>query len=330
MSRSRRTRGRAGGPGVPQPGTRPSRKGLRELRVHPREAGLRVDLFLVEALPGLSRKRAKRLVDDRRVWVEGRIEPMASRVLRGGESVYVDLEERPTPAAPEVTVLYEDDLCVAVDKPPGIPSGPTRDPQRAHAARLAEELAGQALTLLHRLDKDTSGVLLLGKTREFSVAVLEAFRRREVEKVYLALVRGRPRPAFDVSSHLREGEGDRIVTVRSGGMRAETRFRTLAAEGGYALVEANPRTGRTHQIRVHLAQSGHPILGDGLYGGDATVGEQTVPRQMLHAASLAFPHPGLGRPLRVNCLVPGDFLTTAGAALGRSASRHLEAALCPP
>ncbi|GAB4261497.1 MAG: hypothetical protein Kow0092_11070 [Deferrisomatales bacterium] len=296
----------------------------RQLTVDRREAGLRLDRFLTGAVPGLSRKQAKRLVDGRKVWVDGRIEPMASRVLRGGERVRVDLEapapERPPPT---LTVLYEDEGCLAVDKPAGLPSGPTRDPSRAHAEALAEARAGAPLTLLHRLDKDTTGVLLLAKTRPFAEALTRAFRERRVEKVYLALVRGTPPPAFDAVSHLREGEGGRMHAVRSGGARAETRFATLAARGGWALVEARPRTGRTHQIRVQLARAGYPIVGDALYGGAGAVEGRAVPRQMLHALRLGFVHPGSGRAVTVEAPVPEDFLEAARAAFGGRLPRPL-------
>lgn len=294
----------------------------RELTVDRREAGLRLDLFLVGALEGLSRKQAKRLVDGRCVSVNGRMESMASRVLAGGEKVAVRLAEGPAAAPPpELALLYQDDDCAAVAKPPGVPSGPTRDASRVHAARLAEGLLGRRLTLLHRLDKDTSGVLLLGKTEAFAAALLTAFRERRVEKEYLALVRGRTPASFEAASHLKEGEGGRMLVVRSGGMRADTGFRTLASAGGYSLVEARPRTGRTHQIRVHLAQAGHPILGDSLYGGDAAVRlgarEEPVPRQMLHARALRFQHPVLGRDLTVEAPLPDDFRRLAEALFGR-------------
>jgi len=137
-----------------------------------------------------------------------------------------------------------------------------------------------------------------------------------VDKRYLALVPGPLRGSFTVVSHLREGEGDRMLAVRAGGARAETAFRVLAEAGGYALVEASPRTGRTHQIRVHLAQKGHSILGDGLYGGEAVVVGVAVPRQMLHAQVLAFRHPGLGSELRIEAPVPADFLAVARAIFG--------------
>ncbi|MEW6490641.1 MAG: RluA family pseudouridine synthase [Thermodesulfobacteriota bacterium] len=312
---------------------RPGGRGRHEKRIEQpgvtvegRHAGLRLDLFLAAVFPDLSRKRAKRLIDGRRVAVDGRIEAMASRVLRRGERVSV-LMEAPaeTPTTPrDLPVLYEDGECLAVLKPPGLPSGPTRDPGRLHAAALAERVAGRKLTLLHRLDKDTSGVLLLGKTPAFSTALLDAFRHRRVEKRYLALVRGRPTESFEVVSHLREGEGDRMLTVRAGGMRAETAFRVLARAREYALVEAAPRTGRTHQIRIHLAQAGCPILGDPLYGGDAAAEGAPVPRQMLHAWTLAFVHPATGAELRLEAPVPADFHGLARAIFGPRLPEPLE------
>lgn len=293
----------------------------REMVVDRREAGVRLDVFLVNSQAAASRKQAKRLVDEHRVAVDGRMEPMASRILAGGETVLVSLPDpRPPAHPPRVTVLYQDEMCVGVLKPAGVPSGPTRDSARLHAARLAEELVGRPLTLLHRLDKDTSGVLLLAKTDAFASALLSAFRERKVDKTYLALVRGSPPEGFGVSSHLKEGEGGRMLTVRSGGMRAETAFRTLAARGRYALVEARPRTGRTHQIRVHLVEAGYPIIGDFLYGGEAEVrsggSAKPVSRQMLHAWRLEFHHPGLERRMSLEAPLPEDFRLLAEYLLG--------------
>lgn len=309
------------GPGAPRQGGRGrTEKKVEEpgVVVEGRHAGLRLDLFLAAVFPDVSRKQAKRLIDGRRVSVDGRIEALASRVLRVGERVSAVLAppaEAPTPPL-DLPVLTEDGHFLAVLKPPGLPSGPTRDPGRLHAAALAERVAGRKLTLLHRLDKDTSGVLLLGKTPAFSAALLDAFRHRRVEKRYLALVRGRPRESFEVVSHLREGEGDRMLTVRAGGMRAETAFRVLARARDHALVEAAPRTGRTHQIRVHLTQAGCPILGDPLYGGDAAAEGAPVPRQMLHAWTLAFVHPDTRAEVRLEAPVPRDFREVARAIFG--------------
>ena len=193
-------------------------------------------------------------------------------------------------------MIYRDETILAVNKTAGLPSGPTKDPRRPHAQALVEAAAGERLTLLHRLDRDTTGVLLFARTPEAAERMLAAFRGREVEKVYLALVSGRTQPAFEDVCHLREAPGSRVEVVRSGGMRAETSFRTLAFAEGHSLVEARPRTGRMHQIRVQLARLGHPIVGDALYGGAAAIRvggrEVAVPRQMLHALRVGFPHPG--------------------------------------
>jgi 23S rRNA pseudouridine1911/1915/1917 synthase len=295
--------------------------GVRVLQVDRREDGTRLDLFLVTALPELSRKQAKRLVDGQRVSVNGRIDAMASRTLRRGDRVEVQTpasepDPQPYQTPRELRVVYEDDACLAVDKPAGVPSGPTRDPKRPHVARLAEAQSGRRLVLLHRLDKDTTGVLLLAKTPEFAAALGDAFKHRRVEKHYLALAAGRRPRTATVTSYLREGDAGRMHTVRSGGMKAVTELRTLAGAREVWAVEARPHTGRTHQIRVHLAQAGCPILGDALYGGAARVGGHRVSRQMLHACRLAFDHPATGQRLEIVAPLPEDFVGVARAALG--------------
>ncbi|HSH69206.1 MAG TPA: RluA family pseudouridine synthase [Deferrisomatales bacterium] len=314
-----------------RPGSAPP-GGVRVLQVDRREEGVRLDLFLVTALPELSRKQAKRLVDGKRVAVNGRIDAMASRLLRCGDRVEVQVQVQVAhPEAPRASlpVVYEDAHCLAVNKPPGLPSGPTQDPKRLHAAQLAGAQSGRQLVLLHRLDKDTSGVLLLAKSREFTTALGHAFKHRLVEKLYLALACGRRPQAGTVTSHLREGEAGRMHTVRSGGMKAVTELRTLAGSGEYWAVEAHPQTGRTHQIRVHLAQAGCPILGDALYGGAARVGPHLVPRQMLHACRLAFDHPATGQRLEIVAPLPEDFCSVARAALGERLPAALRPFLAP-
>jgi RluA family pseudouridine synthase len=306
------------------------RKGVRVLLVDRREEGSRLDLFLVTALPQLSRKQAKRLIDGKLVAVDGRIEAMASRQLRRGDRVEVqDQEPRREDSLPTLPVVYEDDHCLAVDKPPGLPSGPTRDPKRPHAAQLADAQSDRNLVLLHRLDKDTSGVLLLAKSREFATALNDAFKQRLVDKLYLALVCGRRPNAGTVTSHLREGEAGHMHTVRSGGVKAVTELRPLAGTGEVWAVEARPHTGRTHQIRVHLSQAGCPILGDPLYGGGARVGTQRVPRLMLHASRLAFDHPATGKRLEIVAPLPEDFCSVARAALGERLPTPLRLFLAP-
>lgn len=306
---------------MPKGGAKPSV--AERFRVEGREAGGRLDLFLAASVPGLSRKQAKKLIDGRCVAVNGRIEPMASRELRAGEEVAVRFppvgEPPPSASAPEV--IYRDETILAVNKTAGLPSGPTKDPRRPHAQALVEAAEGERLTLLHRLDRDTTGVLLFARTPEAAERMLAAFRGREVEKVYLALVSGRTQPAFEDVCHLREAPGSRVEVVRSGGMRAETSFRTLAFAEGHSLVEARPRTGRMHQIRVQLARLGHPIVGDALYGGAAAIRvggrEVAVPRQMLHALRVGFPHPGREELRVIAAEPPEDFLAVTEALFGR-------------
>jgi len=299
---------------------------VRKLLTLTGSPGERLDRFLAGAVPGTSRRRAKRWVDARRVWVDGRIELMASRVLRGGERIVVEPEPEPDPGEPpEIPVVWEDEHALAVDKPAGIPSGPTRDPRRAHVQSVMQARLGRPLVLVHRLDLDTTGVLLLAKDPETGAALARLFRERAVSKTYLALVRGRPPKEFRVVSHLREGHG-RVHVVRAGGLRSETRFETLAWARGVALVKAVPRTGRMHQIRAHLAGEGVPILGDPVYGGPSRLGSRMVGRQMLHALELGFRHPLSGQTVRVTASVPADLRGIGQALLGPDRWRRALAA----
>jgi 23S rRNA pseudouridine1911/1915/1917 synthase len=295
-----------------------------------RDNGTRLDLFLIKAVSDLSRKRAKRLIDEHRVSVNGKIEAMASRLLKEGERVEVRFPEESAASgkakaeAPKVGILYRDAHFVAVDKGPGLPSGPTRDPGRRHAQTAAEETTGQRLTLLHRIDRDTTGILLLARTKAFAEELLDAFKTRRVEKTYLAIVSGRTPESFEDVCHLKEVAGGRVAVVQSGGMRAETAFRTLAVSHlpgeGHSLVEAHPHTGRMHQIRAQLSRRGYPILGDSLYGGSPAVrvkaGELAVPRQMLHARRIAFVHPATGQRMEIESPIPEDFYKIMEALFG--------------
>lgn len=292
---------------------------VRQIRVDKREAGLRLDIFLTAALGGLSRKKAKNMIDSRKVSVNGRIESMASRTVKAGELVETAFMDEPDAIIPKtISILYEDEVCIAVNKPPGIPSGPTKDPSRIQMEKLASQLTGMKLTLIHRLDKDTSGVLLLAKNKNFAAEAAKAFKERKVEKIYLALVKGKTSPAFNSIIHLKEGEAGRMLIVKSGGMRADSSFKTLAQSAEYSLLEIIPKTGRTHQIRVQLAAIGHSILGDSLYGGIARINAKNettaIPRHMLHAKSLTIFHPNLKKELLINSPIPEDFLVAAKTA----------------
>jgi len=279
-------------------------------------AGERLDLWLAEALR-VSRKAVKKALDGGQVFVDGRCERRAGTLLRGGEAIVASVEAPAVPQPlPELGIVYRDAQLLAIDKPPGLPAHPTVA-GRANALELVAALLRRegheiAPILLHRLDADTSGVLLFALTPAANRSLYRQFVAHTVEKVYLALVAGSPPAAFAVSNHLKAGVRGRTVAVTSGGQPAETVFLTLRQLDGYALVEARPKTGRTHQIRAHLAGRGFPLLGDRLYGGPGQLlragTSVPLPRHLLHAARLVCHHPEGGAPLAIEAPLPGDFL----------------------
>jgi len=295
------------------------------------DGGERLDLFMVKAFEAMSRKRAKKLIDARAVSVGGRIEHMASRKMKPGDRVEVrepEEESAPSAAAPaleRLDVLFSDAHLVAVDKPPGLVSGPTRDKRREHAERIVKRMFDGGVRLLHRLDRDTSGVLLLGRSTEATRALFDAFKKRRVDKLYLAIAAGRTEPEFRDVCHLRELGNSRVAVVRSGGVKAETQFTTVLSDKKFSLVAARPKTGRMHQIRAQLARLGHPIAGDALYGGAHAVGGGegkhglTVARQMLHSWRTGFVHPVTGEQLEITSPLPEDFKAVLTAIFGKDA-----------
>jgi len=213
----------------------------------------------------------------------------------------------------ELALLFEDEFILAVNKPPGLPTQSGHDQKRPNLYGLLQEQQKQTLFLHHRLDKDTSGVLLLAKHPRANKGMTELFREHQIQKTYLAIAQKAgaepPPPSFSVLDHLAPVRGSqrqlvRMVKVKSGGWRAETHFRCLESWRQADLWEAQPRTGRTHQIRVHLAGVKRPILGDFLYGGKS----DKVARLLLHAKSLQFKHPVTGLVLNIEAPLPNDFL----------------------
>lgn len=284
-----------------------------QLGVPQQGRGQRLDHFLAAAIPATSRKAIKRALDSGQVFVDGRVEPRAGRLLEGGESLVLTLPSRREEIVPILAVIYRDEALLAVNKPAGLPAHPTVA-GRANALDLVRALLGPEATpiLLHRLDADTTGVLLFALDSVANQLLSRDFAERRLTKSYLALIAGEPPANFAVSDHLRAGVRGRTVRVESGGQAAQTEFHTLGRGPGFALVEARPHTGRTHQIRVHLAGNGFPLLGDALYGGPRTLtlpdGEVLVaPRHLLHARYLEFTHPLENRPTRITAPLPEDF-----------------------
>jgi len=289
------------------------------LRATSADSGQRLDRFIAER-GGLSRGLARRALDRGGVFLDGRRCKVASRIVRDGQSVVVNLEEsgrgaEPPKALGRGRLLFADDHLVAIDKPPHVPSQPTLVTDRGALPELVMALLGAPVTLVHRLDRETSGVTVLARTPRAAAGLSEAFRIGAPRKSYLALAAREPSPPggrIDAPLGPDRGRPGRRA-VSPGGEAAATRYLTLRASPGGALVACQPETGRTHQIRAHLAHLGAPLLGDPRYGGPRRVLEVDIPRVMLHARRLALPHPVTGAPLSIEAPVPEDFLAALRA-----------------
>lgn len=272
----------------------------------------RIDALLVDKL-GLTRSASSRLIKEGAVLVEGRpVRP--SFMPSPGDKIIVTLKEErqlPAPQPPELTILYQDDKILVIDKPAGI-AVHTAPGERGRAtiadaltSHVADPETPERPGIVHRLDKDTSGVLIVARDPDTKADLARQFKDRESQKTYLAVVIGRLRPA-EATIRLplaRKPQDPMRRAVHPGGKDAETAYRTLAEAPGYSLVEAHPKTGRTHQIRVHFAALGHPVAGDRLYGGRQLPGAPA--RQLLHAASLTIRHPDKGE-MTFNSPMPDD------------------------
>lgn len=292
-------------------------KRREELFVGGKDTGSRLDLFLAGCLAGVSRKAIKRALDGGCVFVDGRVQRRANYLLQGNERVLLTLSgESPPQPKPELHILYRDEGLLAIDKPAGFHSHPTVDGRGSALDLVREELAaGQGSEipiLLHRLDGDTTGVLLFALNAEANRDLARQFAQHQVEKTYLALVAGNPPDLFFVRNSLKTAVRGRTIAVTSGGQIAETHFRTLSRSAEFALVEARPKTGRTHQIRAHLAGLGHPLLGDELYGGPISLVLSRVclhlRRHLLHASRLGFFSPESRDFITIDAPLPSDFL----------------------
>lgn len=298
----------------------------RRFAVPPEMRGQRLDHYLAANLPAASRTRIQELIRGGHVSVNGAQAARPSVRLRGGETVAVEVVERPPlEAVPEpipLSVLYEDEDLVAIDKPAGmvvhvgagVPRGTLVNALLHHFRRLSSVGGPLRPGIVHRLDKATSGVLLVAKNDESHRHLAAQFSRRQVEKSYLALVHGRLPRGHDVI-RLRVARDrvrrTRMTTRRREGRAAETEYQVLKSSSGFTLVEALLHTGRTHQVRVHFSSLGHPVVGDTLYGAPRVLrwdnrSCQTLNRNFLHARRICFRHPRSGEPVEVNAPVPGE------------------------
>ncbi|TPW36823.1 RluA family pseudouridine synthase [Oecophyllibacter saccharovorans] len=298
------------------------------------QTGQRADRVLAEAIGTLSRSRVKSLIESGCLSCDGQIRTDPALALRAGMELVLEVPPaapaRPLPENIPLTILYEDRDLLVLDKPPGLVVHPAPGNETgtlvnallAHCGPEFEGIGGEKRPgIVHRLDKDTSGVMVVAKTPLAHQALSDAFATRDIERAYQALAWGvlPPQGEFDGAIGRDKRDRKRMTVVSKGGKHALTRFKTLETfHDSASLVECRLATGRTHQIRVHLSQAGHPLMGDPVYlrripgaaRGLPREGREAAldfPRQALHAATLGFKHPRTGEMLRFSSPLPEDF-----------------------
>ncbi|MBO6639174.1 MAG: RluA family pseudouridine synthase [Roseitalea sp.] len=324
---------------------------MEDVTAGPDDAGRRLDQFLATAMDGtVSRSRLKGLIEDGRVTVNGAVVVEAKRRVAAGDIARVDLpppaDAEPQAEAIALSVLYEDDALIVIDKPAGLVVHPGAGNATGTLVNALIHHCGDTLSgiggvrrpgIVHRLDKDTSGVMVIAKTdaahKHLSAQFADHGRTGPMERVYQALVWGGPdRNTGTIATHLGRSGSDRtkqaVVSESQPDARhavtrfsVETRFGP-AAKPAASLVACMLETGRTHQIRVHMAHVGHPLIGDHVYGAGFRSKARALPeparaavdalgRQALHARMLAFVHPSTGEPMRFEADMPADMARVA-------------------
>ena len=290
---------------------------MRLFSVPKQSHGSRLDQFLSSEVSTVSRSRIQNLIRAGHVLVNDRRGRPSLRVK--ADDVVTLREPPPEPvetAAEEMalSILFEDDLLIVIDKPAGMVVHPAAGHRRGtlvnallhHCSALSSIGGEQRPGIVHRLDKETSGCLVVAKSDHAHEALSRQFAERKVLKVYLALLKGRPKEKGVVETAIGRHPVDRkkmAVVPESRGRASKTSYRVLQELGEAALVECTLHTGRTHQIRVHMKHLGHPVLGDKVYGGAGGFS-----RQMLHAWKLGFFHPGNGEWMQFQSPIPPDFV----------------------
>jgi 23S rRNA pseudouridine1911/1915/1917 synthase len=311
------------------------------------DAGRRLDLFLAEKLPAYSRAAIRRAIDAGFVLVDSSSAKASARLKAASEVVVVNIDVPRAGPAPQdipLSILFEDDAIVVVDKPAGMIVHPARGHWEGtlasalahHFGKLSSRGGPTRPGIVHRLDRDTSGVIAVAKNDQSHDALAAQFKARSVAKEYLAIVVGVPDRDQDVidepiGDHPTQREKKAIRREDASARPAVTYFDVLERFAGFALIRARPKTGRTHQIRIHLAHVGHAVLCDRLYGGRSEITElELIPRgqspenaaagdrlllnrQALHAHRLVIRHPVSGERMEFEAPLPADFETTLAA-----------------
>jgi 23S rRNA pseudouridine1911/1915/1917 synthase len=306
-------------------------------------AGHRLDHYLKRKIPRLSRTRLQEIIRTQLVGPAGR-RLKASSSVQVGDELVIRRPARAEPACPrDIGVLYRDEHMLVIDKPAGLPVHASAKFYFNTLTRvLAERFPGEPLQIAHRLDRETSGVLVVASGREAGSRLKTAFARKQARKTYLAVVRGVP-PWSDGEVHeiavplgLTQVPGalDVRMVARADAPPALTRVSVIARRERHALVRCEPVTGRQHQIRAHLAEAGFPIVGDKIYGQDdqlfrdycaggltdELLARLELPRHALHAASIEIAHPATGAPMRFESPLPPDLTELLARGERRSAA----------
>jgi 23S rRNA pseudouridine1911/1915/1917 synthase len=278
-------------------------------------SGVRLDVFVAANCPGLSRTHARRLIDDGFITVNGK-NLKAGHKLDAGDVVEVIIPPEPPPvltAEPiPLDIVYEDADLLVIDKPaglavhpaPGHPGHTLVNAVLAYLPGLVDEDYTLRPGIVHRLDKDTSGLILVAKNRVAQANLSAQFKSRSVKKSYIVLVKGKLTPENGVIEAAigRDPRNRQRMAVVSRGREARTEYHVIKYIGNYTLLEIHPETGRTHQIRVHLAAIGFPVVGDATYG----VKSPRLSRQFLHASRVGFKLPSTGKYVEFESPLPPD------------------------
>jgi len=279
------------------------------------KSGIRLDKYVAEKCPDLSRARAQKLIGEGYIMVNDHVAKAALKLDAGDRVKVVIPPPPPSPLSPEaipLKILYEDNDVLVIDKPagltthpaPGHPSHTLLNAVLSHFPQLAEISDSLRPGIVHRLDKDTSGVMLIAKNSVAQANLIDQFKARSVKKSYLVLVKGRLTPERGaIEAPIGRDSHDRKrMAVVAKGREARTEYKVIKYIDSYTLLEVKPETGRTHQIRVHFAAIGYPVAGDAVYG----VKSPYLSRQFIHAYRLGFKLPSTGKYVEFESELPTD------------------------
>ena len=293
---------------------------MKKLVVNEQNAGMRIDAYIANEMEELSRMAVKRLMEDNQIQLNGKTVTKISYKVQNGDEIEVnipetkqiDLKAQDIP----VEVVYEDSDIIVVNKPKGLVVHPANGNWDGTLVNAIMSICKDSLSgiggeirpgIVHRLDKDTSGLLIIAKNDKAHIQMSEEIKNREVKKIYYALVRGIvPENEATINMPIGRSNKDRKkMAVVKDGKEAITHFKVLKRFSKYTLLEVKIDTGRTHQIRVHLSEIGYPVVGDEIYSNGKN--EFGVHGQLLHAKSLDFKHPITGKEMHLEAQLPTEF-----------------------